>query len=107
MEWPKLARTHIETDQRDRWGMLSPRVAQRVSLMAYKDIVVRVRAPEETSNDFRKQRLSDFYYSWSSAAADFNNDGVLDVVSGPYIFNLIVKLRKEAGCDEEVFSDSR
>ena len=32
-----------------------------------------------------QQRLSDFYYSWGSAAADFNHDDILDVVSGRYI----------------------
>jgi 3-keto-disaccharide hydrolase/FG-GAP-like repeat len=54
--------------------------------LAYGDLGVKVRQPEEVSADFRKQRLSDFYYGWGSAAADFNHDGVLDVVSGPYIY---------------------
>lgn len=54
--------------------------------LAYKDLGVKVRSPEQTSSNFRKQQLSDFYYSWSSAAADFNHDGILDVVSGPYIY---------------------
>jgi hypothetical protein len=54
--------------------------------LAYGDLGVKVRQPEEVSAEFRKQRLSDFYYGWSSAAADFNHDGVLDVVSGPYIY---------------------
>ena len=40
----------------------------------------------EPSSDFRKQQISDFYYSMTAAAADFNHDGVLDVVSGPYIY---------------------
>jgi Domain of Unknown Function (DUF1080)/FG-GAP-like repeat len=54
--------------------------------MALGDLGLKVREKEVVSNDFSKQRLSDFYYSWSSAAADFNHDGVLDVVSGPYIY---------------------
>jgi hypothetical protein len=54
--------------------------------LAYKDLGVKVRFPDQTSSNFRKQQLSDFYYSWSSAAADFNHDGILDVVSGPYIY---------------------
>jgi Domain of Unknown Function (DUF1080)/FG-GAP-like repeat len=54
--------------------------------LSCKDLGLKVRAPEETSNNFRKQQLSDFYYSWGSAAADFNRDGVLDIVSGPYIY---------------------
>jgi Domain of Unknown Function (DUF1080)/FG-GAP-like repeat len=54
--------------------------------MALGDLGLKVREKEVVSNDFSKQRLSDFYYSWGSAAADFNHDGVLDVVSGPYIY---------------------
>ena len=54
--------------------------------LALADIGLKVRQPEVVSKDFRKQRLSDFYYSWGSAAADFNHDGILDVVSGPYIY---------------------
>jgi hypothetical protein len=54
--------------------------------LALGDMALKVRQPEEVSKEFRKQRLSDFYYSWGSAAADFNHDGVLDVVSGPYIY---------------------
>lgn len=57
----------------------------------YKDLAVaelslKTRVPEQTSSDFRKQRLSDFYDSWGQAAADFNHDGHLDIVSGPYIY---------------------
>ena len=58
----------------------------RFKSVALADIGLKVRQPDEVSKDFRKQRLSDFYYSWGSAAADFNHDGVLDVVSGPYIY---------------------
>ncbi len=54
--------------------------------LGYKDLGLKVRVPEQTSSDFRKQQLSDFYYSWSSASADFNHDGIADVVSGPYIY---------------------
>lgn len=32
------------------------------------------------------QRLSPYYYSWSADAADFNRDGKMDVVSGPFIY---------------------
>ena len=57
----------------------------------YKDVAVgdlglRVREPEKTSSDFRKQQISDFYFGWGQAAADFNHDGHLDIVSGPYIY---------------------
>jgi hypothetical protein len=54
--------------------------------IAYKDISIHDRAANYTSPDFRKQTISDFYYSWGAAAADFNHDGVLDIASGPYIY---------------------
>ena len=53
---------------------------------AYKDLVVKDAPPEQVSSRFRMQRLNEFYYSWSAAAADFNRDGVLDVTNGPYIY---------------------
>ena len=54
--------------------------------LALGDMAIKTRQPEFTSKEFRKQRLNDFYYSWGAAAADFNRDGTLDVVSGPYIY---------------------
>ncbi|HTZ56891.1 MAG TPA: FG-GAP-like repeat-containing protein [Acidobacteriaceae bacterium] len=54
--------------------------------LAYKDLGLKVRLPDEISRNFRKQQLCDFFYSWSSGAADFNRDGILDIVSGPYIY---------------------
>src|SRR5882757_1974217 len=50
------------------------------------DISLKVRDEEKVGPGFRKQRLNDFYYSWGTAAADFNHDGTLDVISGPYIY---------------------
>ena len=58
----------------------------RFKNVAYKDLGLQVRVPEKTSSNFRKQQISDFYYSMTAAAADFDRDGVLDVVSGPYIY---------------------
>ena len=58
----------------------------RFKNLGYKDLGVKTHVAEQTSPNFRKQQLSDFYYSHSSAAADFNHDGVLDIVSGPYIY---------------------
>ena len=54
--------------------------------VAYKDLAVKERAAEEVARRFRMQRLSDFYYSWGAAAADFNRDGVADVVAGPHLY---------------------
>ena len=54
--------------------------------VAYKDLGFKARIPEKTSSNFRKQQISDFYYSMTAAAADFNHDGFTDIVSGPYIY---------------------
>lgn len=52
----------------------------------YKDVAVKYTPEEATSSRFRIQRISDMYYSWSAAAADFNKDGYTDIVAGPYIY---------------------
>ncbi|MFP5249903.1 MAG: FG-GAP-like repeat-containing protein [Acidobacteriota bacterium] len=54
--------------------------------VAVGDMGLKVRQPHRMSAEFRRQRLSDFYYGWSSSAADFNHDGYTDIVSGPYIY---------------------
>lgn len=54
--------------------------------VAYKDLAINYRAPNYTSPNFRKQTLNNFYYSWGAAAGDFNHDGIMDVVAGPYIY---------------------
>ncbi len=54
--------------------------------LAVGDLGLRVREPEVTSTDFHKQTLNDFYFGWGQDAADFNHDGKLDIVSGPFIY---------------------
>ena len=54
--------------------------------VGYRDLLLQPRDPESTGPRFKAQQLSDFYYSWGISAADFNRDGVLDVLSGPHIF---------------------
>jgi hypothetical protein len=54
--------------------------------VAYKDLNRRVIPPEQTASRFRIQRLDEYYYGWGAGAADFNRDGVLDVVAGPYYY---------------------
>nr|WKN34817.1 FG-GAP-like repeat-containing protein [Tunicatimonas sp. TK19036] len=51
-----------------------------------KDASVRVTPKEESSPDFTVQCINDMYYSWAANAADFNRDGILDIVAGPYIY---------------------
>jgi hypothetical protein len=58
----------------------------RFKELAYKDLGFKFAAHERVANSFRMQALNEFYYAWSEAAADFNKDGVLDVIAGPYIY---------------------
>jgi hypothetical protein len=57
----------------------------------FKDIGVKdlgrfVWPTETVSSRFRMLRLSNFNYSWSTAVADINRDGTLDIVAGPWYF---------------------
>jgi hypothetical protein len=54
--------------------------------VAFKDLNRRVISPEQVGKRFRMQRLDEFYYAWGAAAADFDRDGTLDVVAGPYYY---------------------
>lgn len=54
--------------------------------VGFKDLALKSFPAEQVASRFRMQRLNEFYYSWSAAADDFNRDGVLDVVAGPYIY---------------------
>lgn len=80
----------VADDEAGRYGPMALFVGGagdvRFKELAYKDLSVQVRQPEETSPAFRMQRLSDFYYAWGAGAADFNRDGRMDVVAGPHIF---------------------
>ncbi|HZH95154.1 MAG TPA: FG-GAP-like repeat-containing protein, partial [Flavisolibacter sp.] len=58
----------------------------RFKEIGVKDISMRITPKEETSSRFRVQRISDMYYSWGADAADFNKDGIMDVVAGPYLY---------------------
>ncbi len=52
----------------------------------FKDIATRINPIEKSSPRFNVQCISDMYYSWGADAADFNRDGHIDVVAGPYIY---------------------
>jgi hypothetical protein len=54
--------------------------------VSFKDLHSRVVPAEKTSSRFRMQRLDEFYYAWGAAVADFNRDGILDVVAGPFYY---------------------
>jgi hypothetical protein len=52
----------------------------------YKDVHVMYTPKEASSSRFKVQRISDMSYSFSANAADFNKDGIMDVVAGGYIY---------------------
>lgn len=52
----------------------------------YKDLALRFTPMETSSSRFHTQRISDMYYSWGAASADFNRDGYADLVAGPYLY---------------------
>jgi len=54
--------------------------------VSYRDLSLKRMVPEQLSPNYRMLRLTPFYYSFASAAADFDRDGNMDIVSGPFIF---------------------
>ncbi len=54
--------------------------------VATRDLNPKIEPEEQVSSRFRMQRLSDFDYGWSAAAADINHDGIPDIVSGPFYY---------------------
>jgi hypothetical protein len=80
----------VADDDLGRYGMIAIYAGGSAPVqfknVGYKDLALRVRSTEVVSKNFRMQRLSDFYYSWGASGDDFNQDGVMDVVSGPHIF---------------------
>jgi 3-keto-disaccharide hydrolase/FG-GAP-like repeat len=80
----------VAEDEAGRYGPIALYVAGtgevRFKDVAYKDLALKERAPEQVSSRFRMQRLSDFYYAWGAGAADFNHDGAVDIAAGPHVF---------------------
>jgi hypothetical protein len=54
--------------------------------LRYKDLEAIDLPKEVVSSNFRIQRLSEYYYSWTASIADVNKDGTPDVIAGPYYY---------------------
>lgn len=54
--------------------------------LSYHDVFLRRMPKEEGSARFKVQQIQDMYYSWAAGSADFNKDGITDIVAGPYIY---------------------
>jgi hypothetical protein len=80
----------VTDDDAGRFGPLALYVGGtgevRFKDVAYKDLGLHEIAAERVSNNFRMQKIEDFYYAWAAAPGDFNHDGVLDVAAGPYYY---------------------
>ena len=76
------------TEDMDSYGPIALYVGKgsevRFKDIAYKDLAIKKEPREEVGSRFHMQRVSPFYYGWSAAAADFNHDGKMDIVSGPF-----------------------
>jgi Domain of Unknown Function (DUF1080)/FG-GAP-like repeat len=81
---------NVGTGEMDGYGQIALYVGDGTQVsfrnIAYKDIAFKDQPVEEVGANFKMQRLSPFYYSWSATAADFNRDGKMDVLAGPYIY---------------------
>jgi hypothetical protein len=79
-----------DNDDLDSFGQMALYVGKGSEVhfknTAYKDIAMRVQPLEKVGSRFRMQRLTPFYYNWTAVAADFNHDGKLDLISGPYLY---------------------
>lgn len=54
--------------------------------VAIRDYIETTIEPERSSDRFRVQRVADFYYGWGADAADLDQDGINDLVAGPYYY---------------------
>ncbi|MEZ4699960.1 MAG: FG-GAP-like repeat-containing protein [Rhodothermales bacterium] len=54
--------------------------------VSVKDLHVLNVEPEKTSNQFRAQQLNEFYFGWGADIADVNQDGINDLISGPFYY---------------------
>jgi hypothetical protein len=84
------AQVGTAADELDDYGpfalYVGPGSKVRFRNLAWKDLGFKNDPADIVSPRFRMQRLNSFYYGWSVAAADFNRDGKLDIVSGPFIY---------------------
>jgi hypothetical protein len=54
--------------------------------VAWKDINRVVEEEEQVSDRFTMRQISSMYHGWSASASDINQDGAMDIVSGPFYY---------------------
>jgi hypothetical protein len=52
----------------------------------YRDLSVLKTPKEQLSPQFTERHINGLYYSWGAAIADVNDDGIPDVIAGPYYY---------------------
>lgn len=91
---PEGRRPRTPPDNGNRFGAVALRISGpsrgevRVRNVSIQDLTERVAAMSVPFTDlgFRKQRLTDLFYSEGIAAGDLNRDGVTDIVVGPFYY---------------------
>ena len=58
----------------------------RFKQVELKDLGKHFEPAEKVSSRFRLQRINDLNYAWTAAAADFNQDGIMDLAIGPFYY---------------------
>lgn len=78
------------TEEMDGYGPVALYVGGsgevRFKDVGLKDLMHKSEPAEQVSSHFRMQRISDFYYAWCAAVADFNRDGNMDVAATPFYY---------------------
>src|SRR6478672_7711088 len=65
-------------------AMYSNRILLGVVLLALGSASAAKSADKYTLHSFQKTQLTDKFFSEGASFGDFNHDGVMDIVSGPY-----------------------
>jgi hypothetical protein len=65
---------------------VGPGATVHFDTLSVRDLNNRTTPKEQTGPRFTTQKIDDFYFGWGADVADFNRDGNLDIVSGPYIY---------------------
>jgi len=81
---------NIPDAEKDGYGQIGLYVGgtgeARFKDFMYKDILNHTWAPEQVGASYKMIRVDPHYYSWSTAVADFNHDGVIDVAAGAFYY---------------------
>jgi hypothetical protein len=89
--WGSYRNLPFPPQVRVNFGDVALRVSSgelRVKEISVEDLIRRRTGmpAEATDPAFRKVELTPLYFTEGAAAADFNHDGIMDVVAGPYYY---------------------